>query len=311
MSTVTSSIPSDTQAGLWAEAVAKRLSYLQASLAEETVEAREARLGEEISRALQPIAGNKRRGYLDALAERFPTWQMATVSFDAAGAAPSPQTPDELVTALCAVAPQLTPERRAAIADRLAKTGLVKETGRVIDGEALTEIQSRLKLNASDKIDPQRLGRLFALLADMASILDQLTWNVWRSIAPKSGLRRDHMVPELRVLMRRSLVGETESSSTQVYQQIEKTRQLLSALLASVDAVGRGFAHTYQTHYSPDAIREVVRAEGKPGLFGNPEARAWQRYTERTAQLTEGTIEADIREHLVRLTEELARGENR
>jgi len=311
MSAVTSSIPSDTQAGLWAEALARRLSYMQASMAEETVESREARMGEEIARALQAIPGNKRRGYLDALADRFPTWQMATVSFDAAGATPTPQTPDELVTALCGVAPQLTPERRVAIAERMAKAGLVKETGRVVDGEALAEIQSRLKLNATDKIDPQRLGRLFALLADMASILDQLTWNVWRSIAPKSGLRRDHMVPELRVLMKRSLVGESESSSTQVYQQIEKTRQLLSALLASLDAVGRGFAHTYQLHYSPEAIREVVRGEGKPGLFDNPEARAWQRYTERTAQLTVGAIESDVREHLVRLTEELARGENR
>lgn len=311
MSAGTSTIPSDTQAGLWAEALARRLSYLQASLAEEMVEVREARLGEEISRALQPVSGNKRRAYLDALAERFPTWQMATVSFDSAGTAPTPQTPDELVTALCAVAPQLTPERRAAIAERLAKAGVVKETGRVIDGEALTEIQSRLKLNATDKIDPQRLGRLFALLADMAGVLDQLTWNVWRTIAPKSALRRDHMVPELRVLMRRSLVGESEVSSTQVYQQIEKTRQLLSALLASLDAVGRGFAHSYQTLYSPDAIREVVRGEGKPGLFDNPEARAWMRYTERTAQLTPGSIEADVREHLVRLTEELARGENR
>ncbi|MFT3784271.1 MAG: hypothetical protein QM790_19865 [Nibricoccus sp.] len=311
MSAPTNTVLADSQMGIWAEGLARRLSYLQTSLAEETVEAREARLGEEISRALQPISGNKRRAYLDALAERFPTWQMATVSFDSAGSAPTPQTPDELVTALCAVAPQLTPERRASIAERLAKVCVVKETGRVVDGVALTEIQKCLKLSPSENIDPQRLGRLFALLADMAAILDQLTWSVWRTIAPRSALRRDHMVPELRVLMKRSLAGESETSSTQVYQQIEKTRQLLSALLASLDAVGRGFAQSFQMHYSPEAIREVVRAEGKPGLFDNPDARAWQRYTERTAPLTVSSIETDIREHLVRLTEELARGENR
>jgi hypothetical protein len=311
MSNSITTTPLDTQAGLWAEALARRLSFLQASMAEETAEAREKKLSEEISYALQPVPGNKRRSYLDALAERFPTWQMATVSFDPAGTGTTPQTPDEMMTALCAIAPQLTPERRAAMAERLAKAGLVRDTGRVVDGDALVEIQNRLKLTSGDKIDPQRLGRLFALLADMAAVLDQLTWNVWRTIAPKSTLRRDHMVPELRVLMRRSLVGESEASSTQVYQQIEKTRQLLSALLASLDAVGRGFAQSYQMHYSPDAIKEVVRAEGKPGFFDNPEARAWQRYSERTAQLTVATIEAEVREHLVRLTEELARGENR
>jgi hypothetical protein len=236
---------------------------------------------------------------------------MATVSFDSAGTAPSPQTPDELVTALFGIAGQLTPERRASIAERLAKVGLVKETGRVVDGEALGEIEKRLKLAPEDSIDPQRLGRLFALLAEMACTLDQLGWNVWKTIAPRSGLRRDHMVPELRVLLRRSLVGETEASSTQVFQQIEKTRQLVSAVLASLDAVGRGFAQSYQTHYSPEAIRETVRAEGKPGLFDNPDARAWQCYAERTSQLNAPEIENEIREHLVRLTEEFARGENR
>jgi hypothetical protein len=311
MSTVQNSLRSDAQAGQWAETLARRLSYLQASLAEETAENREKRLAEEISQALQAISGNKRRSHLDALAERFPTWQMATVSFDSAGAAPTPQTPDELVTALCAIAPQLTPERRVSIAERLAKVGLVKETGRVVDGEALAELQKRLKLAPGDNIDPQRLGRLFALLADMVATLDQLGWNVWRTIAPRSSLRRDNMVPELRVLLRRSLVGETEASSTQVYQQIEKTRQLVSAMVASFDAVGRGFAQSFQLHYSTEAIRETVRAEGKPGLFDNPDARAWQRYTERTAQLSAATIETEIREHLVRLTEELAHGENR
>jgi hypothetical protein len=311
MSTAKIPVRSDAQAGLWAEALARRLSYLQASLAEENAEMREARLAEEISRAMQSVTSDKRRAYLDALSERFPTWQMATVSFDSAGAAPTPQTPDELVTALYGIAGQLTPERRESIAERLAKVGLVKETGRVIDGEALGELQKRLKLTPDDTIDPQRLGRLFALLADMACTLDQLGWNVWKTIAPRSGLRRDHMVPELRVLMRRSLVGETETSSTQVFQQIEKTRQLVSAMVASLDAVGRGFAQSFQTHYSPEAIKETVRAEGKPGLFDNPDARAWQCYAERTGQLNAATIETEIREHLVRLTEEFAHGENR
>jgi|GEM_PF-1351015 len=311
MTTAEIPLRSDAQAGLWAETLARRLSYLQASLAEETAETREKRLAEEISRALQAVAGNKRRSHLDALAERFPTWQMATVSFDSAGAAPTPQTPDELVTALYGVAGQLTPERRASIAERLAKVGLVKETGRVVDGEALSEIQKRLKLAPEDVIDPQRLGRLFALLADMACMLDQLGWNVWKAVAPRSVFRRDHMAPELRVLLRRSLVGETEASSTQVFQQIEKTRQLVSAMLASLDAAGRGFAQSYQTHYSPEAIKEAVRAEGKPGLFDNPDARAWQCYAERTGQLNAAVIEAEIREHLVRLTEEFAHGKNR
>jgi len=311
MTAVDEPIRCDAQAGLWAEGLARRLSYLQAALAEETTETRESRLATEISRALQAVPGDKRRSYLDALAERFPTWQMATVSFATASAAPTPQTPDEVVAALLGIAGQLTPERRAVIADQLAKVGLVKETSRVVDGEAFGEIQKRLRLSPGDIIDPQRLGRLFALLADLASTLDQLGWNVWKAVAPRSSLRRDPLVPELRVLLRRSLVGEAEASSTQVFQQIEKTRQLVSAMLASLDVVGRDFAQSFHAHYSPEAIKEAVRAEGKPGLFNNPDARAWQCYAERTTRLSASIIETEIREHLVRSTEELAHGKNR
>lgn len=304
-------VRTDPQVAQWAEAAARRLSYLQASLAEETVETREARLAEEINSQLKSLPGDRRAAAVEALAERFPTWQMATVSFDSASAAPSPQTPDELVEALCSVAPLLSPERRAAIGERLARAGLARDTGRVIDGEALAEVQRKLKLQPADTIDPQRLGRLFAVLAEMAVTLEQLAWNVWRTIAPRSQLRRDSMMPELRVMLRRSLTGESEASSSQVYQQIERSRRLIAGLLASLDAVGRGFAQNYQSRFSPEAIREAVRSEGKPGLFDNPEARAWQRYTERSSQLSTGAIENEIREHLVRLTEELARGENR
>jgi hypothetical protein len=64
-------------------------------------------------------------------------------------------------------------------------------------------------------------------------------------------------------------------------------------------------------HYSPEAVREAVRAEGKPGLFDNPDARAWQRHVERSSKLNSTAIEADIREHLICLIEQLANGENR
>lgn len=297
------------QAAVWAEGVARRLSFLQTSMAEESAEVRESKLSDEISKALQAVAENMRPLHLDALAERFPTWQMATVSFDRSKA--SPQTADELTSALCALSAGLSQDHREAIAEQLYAAGLAKETGEGIDSATLSEIKSRLKVSLAEKIDTQRLGRLFASLAETACTLDQLTWNIWRSLAPRSNIRREQMMPELKTLIRRSLVGEEEVSSAQIGNQLEKTRQLIASLLASLDAVGHEFAESFQAQCSPESIRQMVRADGKAGIFDNSDARAWLRYSERFASYTASTIETNIREHLVRHAEELARGENR
>jgi hypothetical protein len=295
----------------WAAALANRLKYLQANLAEETGENRQVYLEEELRRALQTVPASKRGVYLDALAERFPTWELATVAVANPSSAAQP-LPDEIVKAFLQLAPQLSGEQRENVKQQLAALGLVIATNNPIEGEALADVQAKLKLGPNDPIDPQRLGKLFAAFAEVMLTLDQLAWNVWRSAAPKSSIRRDTSQGDLRMLTRRSLAGDAEASAAQVQKQLEGTRQLVAGLLAGLGPAGRNFARRYQQRYAPDAIREAVRAEGGGGgLFANAEARCWKKYTDLATEITDATIENDVQEAVVKYAEDLIRGTNR
>lgn len=300
-----------SEAVTWASSLGNRLKYLQSNLAEETPENRQGYIEEELRRALQAVPASKRGAYLDALAERFPTWELATVSVSAPSAV-AQQTPEEIVKSFLHLVPQLSVEQREVVKLQLAAQGMVISNNSPLEGDALTEVQAKLKLDAKEVIDPQRLGKLFALFADVTLTLDQLTWNVWRSAAPKSGIRRDSSQGDLRSLTRRSLTGDAEASAAQVQKQLESTRQLIAGLLAGLGPAGKNFARRYQQRYAPDAIREAVRAEGGAGgLFSSVEARCWKKYTDLAAEISAASIENDVQEAVVKYAEDLIRGTNR
>jgi hypothetical protein len=197
-----------------------RLKYLQANLADETPENRQTFLEEELRRALQAVPSSKRGLYLDALAERFPSWELATVAVNTP-AAITQRTPDEIVRDFLDLAPKMSGEQREDMKQKLAALGFIVTSNKPIDGDALTDVQAKLKLGPDDPIDPQRLGKLFAALADVMLTLDQLAWNLWRSAAPKSTIRRDTSQGDLRMLIRRSIGGDAEASAAQVQKQLE------------------------------------------------------------------------------------------
>jgi hypothetical protein len=295
----------------WASALGNRLKYLQANLADEAAESRQSYLEEELSRSLQALPPSKRGPYLEALAERFPTWELATVAVNSP-AAVTQQTPDEIVKSFLALVPQLSGEQRENVKQRLAALGLVVSASSPIDGEALADVQAKLKLGPKDPVDPQRLGKLFALFAEFVFTVDQLAWNVWRNAAPKSAIRRDSSQGDFRSLARRSVAGDAEASAALVQKQLEATRQLVAGLLAGLGPAGKNFARKYQQRYSPDAIREAIRAEGGGGgLFANAEARSWKKYTDLAAEITDASIENDVQEAVVKYAEDLIRGSNR
>jgi hypothetical protein len=295
---------------VWASATGNRLKYLQANLSDEPPASRQEFITEELQRALQPVPASKRNSYLDALAERFPTWEFATINANAPSAI-AQQTPDEVVKAFIQLVPQLSVAQREKVMQQLAGLGMIKTDSLPLDGEALAEVQAKFKLGPKDQIDPQRLGKLFATFADLMLTLDMLAWNLWRNAAPKSSIRRDGSQGDLRSLARRSLLGDAEASATQVQKQLERTRQLIAGLLAGVGPSGKQFARRYQQRYSPDAIREAVRNESGGGLFASPEARCWKKYNDLATEITEATIENDVQTAVVQYAEEVILGTNR
>jgi hypothetical protein len=292
--------------GPWAAALGERWKYLQTSLAAESAVDRQVFLEEEMRRALQAIPAAKRGAYLDALATRYPAWELAAV-FVNNPAKVARQTPEEVINAFVQLVPKLTAEQREDVKKQLAAAGLVQPAAVPIEGDALTDIQAKLKLEPEDKIDAQRLGKLFALYAEAMLILDQLAWNLWRTAAPKSTIRRDTTQGDLRMVTRRALGGDAAITPAVVHKQLEASRLLIAGLLAGLGPAGKNFSRRYQQHYAPDSIKEVVRAEGG----GKSDAVLWKKYTELASQLSETVIEDDVQEAVVKYAEDLIRGTNK
>ncbi len=292
--------------GPWATSLGERWKYLQTSLASETPQDRQVFLEEELRRALLALPAAKRGVYLEALAARYPAWETAAV-FVNNPAKVARQTPEEVITAFLQVVPKLSGEQREDVKQKLAALGLVLPAEKPIDGEALTDLQAKLKLEPEDTIDAQRLGKLFALYAEAMLILDQLAWNVWRNAAPKSAIRRDTTQGDLRAITRKALSGDATITAATVQKQIEASRLLIAGLLAGLGPAGKNFARRYQQHYTPDAIKEVVRTEGG----GKTDAHYWKKYLELAAQLSETVIEDDVQEAVVKYAEDLIRGSNK
>ena len=291
----------------WAASLVTRLKYLQTNLTEATPENRQVYMEEELRRALQELPLEKRGSHLYALAQAFPEWELAAATVTAPAAA-ARQTPEEIVRAFMQLAPSLTGEQREKVKQELAALGLVLPSPQPLEGEALTGLRTKLKLDSEDPINATQLAKLFAAYAEAMLALDQLAWNVWRNAAPKSPIRRDIAQGDLRTVTRRALAGDAESAVAQaaVQKQLEASRQLVAGLLAGLGPAGKNFARRYQQRYTPDAVREVVRAEG-----GKGDLQFWKKHTELAAEVTETVIEDDVQAAVVKYAEDLMRGSQR
>lgn len=291
----------------WAASLVTRLKYLQTNLTEATPENRQIHMEEELRRALQELPLEKRGSHLYALAQAFPEWELAAATVTAP-AAVARQTPEEIVRSFVQLVPSLTGEQREKVKQELAALGLVIPSPQPLEGEALTGVRTKLKLDSEDPINVPQLAKLFAAYAEAMLALDQLAWNVWRNAAPKSPIRRDIAQGDLRTVTRRALSGDAESAVAQaaVQKQLEASRQLVAGLLAGLGPAGKNFARRYQQRYTPDAVREVVRAEG-----GKGDLQFWKKHTELAAEVTETVIEDDVQAAVVKYAEDLMRGSQR
>lgn len=298
----------DDPAREWAEATAATLRLKRQEQSHLPVAEREQQLETALRDAIQVVPLESRSSFLQALGDKFPNWEAATQSIYSQAKARI-QNPTELADALAEAAPRLSPAEREQITQRLRASGLSASV-EGMDPEILAEIKSRLKLAPEEQIDAQRLGKLFVIFSDLTLALDQLVWNLWKSASPQSSIRREISPSEVRTLVRRSLCGDTEASATQVQQQLESTRQLIAGLLAGLGSAGQAFGAKFQERYAPDAIRTAVDADSG-GFFASAEMKCWKHYEGLAPELTTDAIEGQVREAVVKYTEDLIRGRKR
>jgi hypothetical protein len=297
-----------SEASLWAQEVGGRLRMLQTSFADDPPATRTEYLVEEIERSLKGIVESRRAEYLEALGRRFP----GPERIGAAPANPAPtaveptkKTVEELAAELLGRADEFTKEGKERLVSRLQGAGLLAAPEGVAD--LPPELRGKLGLSPEQVLDEERVMKLFAALVEMVATLDNLIWSLWKTIAPKSVVQRDPG-ENFRRTIGRYLAGDREVATLQIKQMLDKTRQLLAALLSAIGPTGESYARNHLETFAPEKIRAAVETGG---FLTNAEQKCWRRYVTLAAELNGPTIEKQIVDTIVTYTEEIVSGRKR
>lgn len=295
----------------WAGQTAAQLRYLQANCADITAEEREAYLTDEIHRSMRSLVPDQHARRMEALAAQFPTGEgFSPTSAPAvpASAASIDDSPEALVERLVQIAPALSRRKLQELGMQLQQAGYLEVKTTTLVDTPPDELLKRFPMPAGSQVDIQRTYRLLIACADFVLSLDLLGWNIWRTMAPRSTVRRDASVTgDFRQLGGRYLAGDSEVSLTQVTQIIDRLRQLIAGLIGAIGPAGRNFSQRLLTRFAPDAIKDLAAMDGG-FAFGGADQKCWRKYTQLAKDLSEDSIEAEIVDCVVRYSEGLIRG---
>lgn len=298
----------------WAVQTAAQLKFLQADAAEVEPAEREHSLDDEIRRALKEVVRERRPQYLDALAAQFPTGEgdgdgrATRPGDDDRSPAPAELTPEQLLAQMVQIAPLLPRRKLQEFGLQLQQAGYLELQTTALADAPPEELLKRFPMDPLAQMDLQRLYRLLTALADFALSLDQLGWNLWKAMAPRSQVRKDAMFSgDLRQMGARYLSGDTEVSIGQITQIIDRLRQLVAGLMGSIGPAARSFSQRHLARFGPDAIKDLAAAEGG-GMFANADQKSWKKYVQLAKDLNEDSIEAEMVDCVARYAEGLMRG---
>lgn len=289
-------------------ATANRLRLVQSDFADEPEQVRKDYLSDEIQRALGTLIPNERKPFLEELKQFFPTWDAKVdvrTEKPAAVATPTDQKelkdPGFLVTRLAELAPSLNEQQKHAIIERLRQAGLAPSAVVGWPEQQAAALRAKLQAGPKDALEPGHVLELLTMLVDVTTSLDQVVWTTWRTIAPRSAIRRPS---GLIKNMARFAASDPEVPRGQVTQDVERLRQLVAAIVAAIGNAGRQFAHNYATKFSPTEIEGLAQME-RGGMLVSKEVKNWRKYVELAAGRDEASIEAEIMEAIAAYAESL------
>jgi len=262
-------------------ATANRLRQIQADFADHGPQTREGYLSDEVDRVLSTLVPDQRQPFLEALRDHFPTWDaniLASAESGESGASQSPTDQREwndvhfVLERLVELAKPLPGDQRKKLANRLAGAGIATGEGVAVSPELIDELKSCLQVDVSDAIDSTRLLEMSVMLVRFAYSLDQLIWQIWKNIAPKSKLRSTG----LQNTMKRFTKGDSDVSLT---SDLEHLRHLVASLLSSISQIGVQFGQQHLAKFAPQEI-EASAAMEPGGFLVAKEVKCWRKYTE-------------------------------
>ena len=293
----------------WAARLAARLRLVQASFADDSPETRERTLREEVEQALKTVALGQRKECIEALAMEFPVPESGKQNGadGKTGRATVPEEPAILVERVIDLMQAMPPNERESIVAQFVAAGLLP-AGNGATADISEELRERLqKLAPGKHLDQARALRILDVLIEFVWSLDQLVWQVWKSIAPKSLIRHETgKHSDFRKTLGPYLTGDSEVSTEQIKQLVKKTRKLVSGLMAAMGTVGEMHSQKFLDRLSPDAIRK--QAEAEPGVFESIEKKCWRKYSAVFGEMNEAAMEREILDAIKKYTEKLVLG---
>lgn len=263
-------------------ATANRLRQIQADFADGSAQTREEYLSDEVERVLATLVPDNRPSFLKALQEQFPTWDANMVVQDQPAASMPTQSPTDerewgdvsfVLERLLELAADQSDDQRQKIIDRLKAAGLSQTGQWGVPQKLVDELKSDLGLDAEQDVDPGRVVELAIRLISFSHKLDQLGWQIWRTIAPKSSLRS---ASTLQSTMVKFTQGESDVPLT---NDLERLRHLIASLLSAISQVGRQFGQSHLAKFAPNEIETSAMTEGG-GFLVAKEVKCWRKYVE-------------------------------
>ena len=274
--------------------MAARLRLLQVSAADAGPDQRRDFLREAVADALKGMPAARRELCLEALAERFPDGNPG-----AAAPAPPPgpsgePTLDEIVSCLAGLAPKLSVEAKAVLAQKLAGLGLLAPAPAPVAAplpEALAnELQTALGLARPPRLD--RIAHLLAALSDTLEKVDEVACKTFENLPARDDFKTVN-TGELREALKGFLDADEKAGIIALIPPLQKVlerhRRGMVALMASLvgtrnaPGAGREFAKWYLDLFSPQNIGDVVGSTKGwlSGLKRDAPERCWEQYTQR------------------------------
>jgi hypothetical protein len=290
-----------TDYALWAKGLAARLRVLQASFSDDNPQTRQSFITEEIDRAVKQVPADKRKEWLEALMNEFPSWQSASAPAAAPAGSSAPLSPQELLAQLIDAAKSLPDATRAEFAEKLAAAGFGPKTQALPAFDFPPELQKALGFEPGETLTPERAGRIFPSLADLVLAVDRWVWALWKELAgQKSSIRKE---ADLGKTLGQYLKGDTEVSTQQVIQLLDRARKLNAGLLFGIGRAGAAHAARHLDQFSPEAILDLAKLERG---FAAVEVKAWRKYVELANEnATQQAIEKGIQDAIIKAAEDL------
>ncbi len=293
---------------------ANRLRLVQVDFADQSEQTRREYLSEQVEVALKGILPEERREFLERLASRFPTGSVGVQGGgDAAEGGPAGgpdllRDTDLIVRSLVEVASELTEEQKELVLNSVGPGGGASSGGADLSIEVLEALREKLKLQPEVSIDGERLSRVLVPLVEFVCKLDPLVWNTWRTLSPRSGVRKSG---NLGQSIGQYSSGEAQVSLEHVEEALKHLQRLTAAVITAVGRVGGQFAKSHLAKFSPTEISALVKMEGRVSVLVSHEVKCWRKYQELAGTLDEDSIDTEVRKVIVDYVESLMRGMGR